>query len=127
MTGACAGLPLSAACGAKEEGGRVVGISPGLSLEEHVGKYGSPTEFHDVLIFTGSGLMGREVVNIRSSDIVVVARHQVTNIPSRRSKRTLDRAEERSREGRSRALAVLLRRALRPGVVPDRRAGTELR
>ncbi len=30
-------------------------------------------EFYDILIFTGSGLMGREVVNIRSSDIVVIA------------------------------------------------------
>jgi uncharacterized protein (TIGR00725 family) len=72
ITGACLGLPLAAACGARQEGGLVVGISPGLSLDEHVGKYGSPTEFHDVLIFTGSGLMGREVVNIRSSDIVVI-------------------------------------------------------
>jgi uncharacterized protein (TIGR00725 family) len=72
ITGGCGGLPLAAACGAKEEHGLVVGISPGLSLEEHVHKYGSPTEFHDVLIFTGSGLMGREVVNIRSSDIVVI-------------------------------------------------------
>src|SRR5262249_55336525 len=49
-----------------------VGISPALSLEEHVGKYRSPAESHDVLIFTGSGLMGREVVNIRTSDIVVI-------------------------------------------------------
>ena len=72
VTGGCPGLPLASACGAKEEGGFVVGISPGLSLDEHVHKYGSPTEFHDVLIFTGSGLMGREVVNIRSSDIVVI-------------------------------------------------------
>jgi uncharacterized protein (TIGR00725 family) len=72
VTGACPGLPLAAACGAKAEGGFVVGISPGLSLDEHRSKYGSPTEFHDVLIFTGSGLMGREVVNIRSSDIVVL-------------------------------------------------------
>jgi uncharacterized protein (TIGR00725 family) len=72
ITGSCPGLPLAAACGAKQEGGMVVGISPGLSLEEHVGKYRSPSEFHDVLIFTGSGLMGREVVNIRSSDIVVI-------------------------------------------------------
>jgi len=72
ITGGCGGLPLAAACGAKQEGGLVVGISPGLSLDEHVDKYGSPTEFHDVLIFTGSGLMGREVVNIRSSDIVVI-------------------------------------------------------
>jgi uncharacterized protein (TIGR00725 family) len=72
VTGGCPGLPLAAACGAKQESGLVVGISPGLSLAEHVGKYGSPTEFHDLLIFTGSGLMGREVVNIRSSDIVVI-------------------------------------------------------
>lgn len=72
VTGGCPGLPLAAACGAKEHDGIVVGISPGLSLDEHVHKYGSPTEFHDVLIFTGSGLMGREVVNIRSSDIVVI-------------------------------------------------------
>lgn len=72
VTGGCPGLPLAAACGAKQEHGLVVGISPGLSLAEHVEKYGSPTEFHDLLIFTGSGLMGREVVNIRSSDIVVI-------------------------------------------------------
>jgi uncharacterized protein (TIGR00725 family) len=71
LTGACPGLPLAAACGAKQEHGLVIGISPGLSLDEHVYKYNSPTEFHDVLIFTGSGLMGREVVNIRSSDMVV--------------------------------------------------------
>jgi uncharacterized protein (TIGR00725 family) len=72
ITGACPGLPLAAACGAKQAGGMVVGISPGLSLDEHLHKYHSPTEFHDVLIYTGSGLMGREVVNIRSSDIVVI-------------------------------------------------------
>ena len=71
LTGACPGLPFAAASGAKEAGGLVVGISPGLSVDEHVYKYHSPTEFHDVLIFTGSGLMGREVVNIRSSDMVV--------------------------------------------------------
>jgi uncharacterized protein (TIGR00725 family) len=72
ITGACPGLPLAAACGAKQADGMVVGISPGLSLDEHQHKYQSPTEFHDVLIFTGSGLMGREVVNIRSSDIVII-------------------------------------------------------
>ena len=72
VTGGCPGLPLASACGAKAANGLVVGISPGLSLDEHVNKYGSPTAFHDILIFTGSGLMGREVVNIRSSDIVVI-------------------------------------------------------
>ncbi len=72
ITGACPGLPLAAAQGAHRVGGQVIGISPGLSLDEHIYKYRSPAEFHDVLIFTGSGLMGREVVNIRSSDIVII-------------------------------------------------------
>jgi hypothetical protein len=72
VTGACPGLPLAAARGAKNRGGTVIGISPALSLDEHAFKYESPTLAHDVLIFTGSGLMGREVVNIRSSDIVVI-------------------------------------------------------
>jgi uncharacterized protein (TIGR00725 family) len=70
ITGACPGLPFAAARGAKRKGATVVGISPGLSLYEHAYKYESPTAHHDILIFTGSGLMGREVVNIRSSDIV---------------------------------------------------------
>lgn len=72
VTGACPGLPLAAACGAKQAGGLVVGISPGMNLDEHLGKYASPTAFHDVLVFTGSGLMGREVVNIRTSDVVAI-------------------------------------------------------
>ena len=72
ITGACPGLPLESAKGAHEAGGIVIGISPALSEWEHVSKYGSPLKYHDVLIFTGSGLMGREVVNIRSSDVVVI-------------------------------------------------------
>lgn len=72
ITGACPGLPLAAAAGAKEHGGLVVGISPALSRDEHLFKYESPTLHHDVLVYTGSGLMGREVVNIRTSDIVVI-------------------------------------------------------
>lgn len=50
-----------------------MGISPGLSRDEHVHKYRSPVDGFDVIIYTGSGLMGREVENIRSSDIVVIA------------------------------------------------------
>jgi uncharacterized protein (TIGR00725 family) len=49
-----------------------VGISPAASLREHVDVFGSPYREYDVLIFTGLGVMGRELVNIRSSDIVVV-------------------------------------------------------
>ncbi len=72
ITGACPGMPLEAARGASEKGGLVIGISPALSEREHKLRYESPTAYHQVLIYTGSGLMGREVVNIRSSDIVVI-------------------------------------------------------
>ena len=73
LTGACPGLPQAAVEGARAAGGLVVGISPGLSLYEHVHRYASPAEGFDVLIYTGSGLMGREIENIRSSDMVVIA------------------------------------------------------
>jgi uncharacterized protein (TIGR00725 family) len=73
ITGGCPGLPYEAVRGAKAKGGFVVGISPGLSIEEHQGKYRSPVEGFDVLVYTGSGLMGREITNIRSCDIVVIA------------------------------------------------------
>ena len=72
LTGACPGLPHESVLGAKEIDGHVVGISPAASLREHVEIFGSPYREYDVLIFTGLGLMGRELVNIRSSDIVVV-------------------------------------------------------
>ena len=51
----------------------MVGISPALSETEHVQRFDAPVEGFDVIVYTGSGLMGREVVNIRSSDIVVIA------------------------------------------------------
>ena len=72
LTGACPGLPHEAVLGAREVRGHAVGISPASSLREHVEVFGSPYREYDVLIFTGLGPMGRELVNIRSSDIVVV-------------------------------------------------------
>ncbi len=72
ITGACPGLPYACARGARDHGGLSVGISPALSLDEHVHKYLSPSDVYDVLIYTGSGLMGREVTNIHSSDMVVI-------------------------------------------------------
>jgi hypothetical protein len=51
----------------------VVGVSPALNFEEHVGRYHSPTRGYDAIIYTGSGLMGREIENIRSCDVVIFA------------------------------------------------------
>jgi uncharacterized protein (TIGR00725 family) len=72
ITGACPGLPYECARGTRSKGGLSMGISPALSLDEHVHKYSSPADVFDVIIYTGSGLMGREVINIRSSDMVVI-------------------------------------------------------
>jgi uncharacterized protein (TIGR00725 family) len=72
LSGAAPGYPWDSARGAQSKGGLSVGISPALSLDEHVNVYHSPADAFDVLIFTGSGLMGREIVNIRSSNIVVI-------------------------------------------------------
>jgi uncharacterized protein (TIGR00725 family) len=72
LTGACPGAPHEVVLAAKAAGGHVVGVSPATSLKEHVDLYGSPYREYDVLIFTGLGLMGRELINIYSSDIVIV-------------------------------------------------------
>ena len=72
ITGACPGLPWETCAGFKEIGGLSIGISPGLSEEEHLHRYHSPNDVYDMIIFTGSGLMGREVINIRSSDFVII-------------------------------------------------------
>lgn len=71
ITGACPGLPHYAVLGAREVGGTVIGISPALNFEEHAMKYASPYHGYDAIIYTGSGLMGREIENIRSCDMVV--------------------------------------------------------
>lgn len=72
VTGGCPGLPHFAVIGCKENGGLTIGVSPAISLHEHIEMYRSPYDHIDVLIFTGMGLMGREVIGVRSCDIVII-------------------------------------------------------
>jgi uncharacterized protein (TIGR00725 family) len=72
ITGACPGLPDAAAAGARRAGGFVLGISPAFSRREHLEIYGSPTEHYDMILFSGLGLMERDIINIRSADAIVV-------------------------------------------------------
>ena len=71
VTGACPGLPHAAVLGAHDNGGISFGVSPAHSREEHVDVFGSPLDPYTAIVFTGSGLMGREVHNIHSSDFVL--------------------------------------------------------
>ena len=71
VTGACPGLPHAAVLGAHEAGGSSLGVSPARSREEHVKVFESPLDPYTAIVFTGSGLMGRETHNIHSSDFVL--------------------------------------------------------
>lgn len=72
VNGACPGLPNESAIGANAEGGFVLGISPAFSEEEHVHKYRSPQGEYDLIIYSGMGFMERDIINIRSSDAIVI-------------------------------------------------------
>ncbi len=72
VTGATTGAPYWAAIGAKEANGFVVGISPASSEIEHVKKYKLPLDYHDIIIYTGFGYSGRNLLLTRSSDAVLM-------------------------------------------------------
>ncbi len=71
INGACPGLPNDALLGAQEFHAFTVGISPAFSEYEHVNEYMSP-HTHDMIVYTGMGFMERDIINIRSSDAVVI-------------------------------------------------------
>lgn len=71
VTGATTGIPYWAAIGAKEAGGISIGISPAASELEHVKKYRLPTDYFDLIMYTGFEYSGRNLLLIRSSDAVI--------------------------------------------------------
>lgn len=70
-TGATVGLPLYAAKGAIDAGGKSIGFSPAASLREHVRKYRLPIGFYDYVNFTGMHYIGRDIHLVQSSDAVI--------------------------------------------------------
>lgn len=71
ITGATTGFPLWVAMGAKEAGGFVMGFSPANSEKEHIEKFNLPVEYHDVIVYTGFGYPGRDLIMTRSADGVL--------------------------------------------------------
>ena len=71
VTGATTGIPFWAARGAKEAGGIVIGLSPAASKAAHVKTYKLPTEYHDLIIYTGFDYSGRNLLLTRAADAVV--------------------------------------------------------
>jgi uncharacterized protein (TIGR00725 family) len=72
VTGATTGFPLWAAIGAKEGGGVCVGLSPASSEAEHAGVYKLPLDYMDLIVYTGFGYSGRNLLLTRSSDAVFI-------------------------------------------------------
>jgi len=71
VDGATTGFPYWAAKGAKEEGGIVVGVSPASSKTEHVLDYKLPIDYHDIIMYTGHGYSGRNLLLTRMADAVI--------------------------------------------------------
>lgn len=72
VNGACPGLPDEAAKACKEAGGETFGVSPAISIRSHIDRYKSPVDHYDQLLFTGVGLMQRDIMNIRSCNAVII-------------------------------------------------------
>lgn len=71
-TGATTGFPLYSAMGAKDECGFSIGFSPAATEREHIETYKLPLDYMDVVVYTGFGYAGRDLLLVRSSDAVVI-------------------------------------------------------
>jgi uncharacterized protein (TIGR00725 family) len=73
ITGATTGLPDMIARAFRRSGGSfALGVSPAANRVEHDQRYKLPTDAVDVIVYTGFGLKGRNVVNVRTADIVLL-------------------------------------------------------
>ena len=71
LTGATTGIIYVVGKTAHDAGAFHIGISPGSNEREHSELYKLPVDACDALVYTGFGLKGRNVVLVRSCDIVL--------------------------------------------------------
>ena len=71
LTGATTGLVYATGRAAHDAGALHLGISPAHDEREHVETFALPTDACDAIIYTGFGLKGRNVVLVRSCDVVL--------------------------------------------------------
>lgn len=79
-TGATTGFPMYAAMGAKDECGFSIGFSPAATEREHAEVYQLPRDYMDVVMYTGFGYSGRDILFVRSSDAMVVGPGRIGTI-----------------------------------------------
>lgn len=71
LTGATTGVVYEAGKSAGDAGALHLGISPAGGEREHVERYQLPLDACHAIVYTGFGLKGRNVVLVRSCDVVV--------------------------------------------------------
>lgn len=71
LTGATTGLIHLIGKSAHDAGAFHIGVSPGENERQHVEVFGLPTHACDAIVYTGFGLKGRNVVLVRSCDVVL--------------------------------------------------------
>jgi uncharacterized protein (TIGR00725 family) len=71
LTGATTGIVYVVGKTAHDAGVFHLGISPASDSREHVEKYKLPLDACDAIVYTGFGLKGRNVVLVRSCDVVL--------------------------------------------------------
>ncbi len=71
--GAVTGFPLWVAKGARQNGGSVIAFSPAVNYAEHINVYRMPKPEHyfNLVVYTGFGFSGSDLLMTRSSDAVV--------------------------------------------------------
>jgi len=72
LTGATTGLIYETGKAAIEAGAQHIGISPAGDELEHIERYKLPVDACSAIIYTGFGLKGRNVVLVRSCDVVLI-------------------------------------------------------
>jgi predicted Rossmann-fold nucleotide-binding protein len=58
--------------GAKEERGISIGLSPAVDAREHVEGYRLPLDYMDLIIYTGFGFPGRDLLFTRSCEALFI-------------------------------------------------------
>lgn len=72
ITGATTGFPLWSAMGAKEAHGVSIGLSPATDEKDHVENWRLPVDYMDLIIYTGFGFPGRDLLFTRSCDAILI-------------------------------------------------------
>jgi uncharacterized protein (TIGR00725 family) len=71
LTGATTGVVYETGKAASDAGAFHLGISPAVDEREHVERYQLPLDACQAIVYTGFGLKGRNVVLVRSCDVVL--------------------------------------------------------